>query len=168
MNAPGDGLKGREVGEAHRWQRILDRSWLLPSAVAKTIKVVGREGKLQGSCFHMIWDDLLHPIMCGNKLWKLDALIPLLQAHGVMDVVRLQSNPVLFIVQLSQTYPNHCGISALQQRWGYAIYVKHLPTWNEELANLLHTEKYNNHATTIWTTFNYKILRIASRSLKYT
>ena len=95
-------VQGRR--EAHGWERILDRSWLLPSAAAKTTKV---EGELQGSCFHVIRDDLLHPIMGGNKLRKLDALIPLLQAHGVTDMVRrLRCNPVLFFPQPSQTYPN--------------------------------------------------------------
>jgi hypothetical protein len=36
----------------------------------------------------VIHDDLLHPILGGNKLRKLDALLPTLQADGVTDVVR--------------------------------------------------------------------------------
>ncbi|KAG0600900.1 hypothetical protein M758_11G069400 [Ceratodon purpureus] len=83
-----------EFEEVNGWPQILDRSWLLPSAATKTTEVVGREGdwgsvegELPGSCFHVIRDDLLHPIMGGNKLRKLDALIPLLQARGVTDVV---------------------------------------------------------------------------------
>jgi len=68
---------------------------LLPSAATKTTTVAGTDGvwrtaEAQGSgSFHVIRDDLLHPIMGGNKLRKLDALIPLLQAHGVTDVVSL-------------------------------------------------------------------------------
>lgn len=72
----------------HGWQQILDRPWLLPSAATKTTKVAA-EGEVQDCGFHVIRDDLLHPIMGGNKLRKLDALIPLLQAHGVTDVVSL-------------------------------------------------------------------------------
>lgn len=85
--------------EVHGWEQILDRSWLLSSAATKTTTVVGRDGVWRtaqaqaqghGACsFHVIRDDLLHPIMGGNKLRKLDAVIPLLQAHGVTDVVRL-------------------------------------------------------------------------------
>eukprot|EP00897_Mesotaenium_endlicherianum_P009471 jgi/Mesen1/8552/ME000484S07932 len=37
--------------------------------------------------FMVIRDDLLHPLMGGNKLRKLDALLPLLAAHGVTDAV---------------------------------------------------------------------------------
>ncbi|MCO5574556.1 hypothetical protein L7F22_028344 [Adiantum nelumboides] len=39
------------------------------------------------SVFHVIRDDLLHPLMGGNKLRKLDALLPLLQSASVTDVV---------------------------------------------------------------------------------
>ena len=85
-----------KLEEVRGWQKVLDRSWLLPNAATKTTKVVGREGlwgigdgELQGSCFHVIRDDLLHPLMGGNKLRKLDAVIPLLQSHGVTDVVSL-------------------------------------------------------------------------------
>ncbi|KAL4202778.1 hypothetical protein AMTRI_Chr02g265280 [Amborella trichopoda] len=35
----------------------------------------------------VVRDDLLHPFVNGNKARKLDALLPLLQAHGVTDVV---------------------------------------------------------------------------------
>ena len=37
----------------------------------------------------VIHDDLLHPVLGGNKLRKLDGLLPALQASGVTDVVRL-------------------------------------------------------------------------------
>jgi hypothetical protein len=38
--------------------------------------------------FQVIQDDLLHPILGGNKLRKLDALLPALQESGTTDVVR--------------------------------------------------------------------------------
>lgn len=37
----------------------------------------------------VIHDDLLHPVLGGNKLRKLDAVLPTLQASGVTDVVGL-------------------------------------------------------------------------------
>ena len=39
------------------------------------------------SSFLLLQDDLLHPILGGNKLRKLDALMPHLAAAGVTDVV---------------------------------------------------------------------------------
>ena len=36
----------------------------------------------------ILHDDLLHPVMGGNKLRKLDALLPTLQPSGITDVVR--------------------------------------------------------------------------------
>ncbi|XP_049932397.1 D-cysteine desulfhydrase 2, mitochondrial isoform X2 [Nymphaea colorata] len=38
-------------------------------------------------CFFVVRDDLLHPFVNGNKARKLDAVIPLLDAHSVTDVV---------------------------------------------------------------------------------
>ena len=37
----------------------------------------------------MLQDDLLHPIMGGNKMRKLDALLPALHAEGYTDVVTI-------------------------------------------------------------------------------
>ena len=37
--------------------------------------------------FQVIQDDLLHPVLGGNKLRKLDALLPALQESGATDVV---------------------------------------------------------------------------------
>ncbi|WOL18420.1 D-cysteine desulfhydrase 2, mitochondrial [Canna indica] len=37
--------------------------------------------------FYLIRDDLLHPMVNGNKARKLDALVPLLQCHGATDLV---------------------------------------------------------------------------------
>ena len=36
----------------------------------------------------ILHDDLLHPVLGGNKLRKLDALLPTLQPSGITDVVR--------------------------------------------------------------------------------
>lgn len=106
MQGSGEECSGRDEDEIHGWQHLLDRSWLLRNAATETTKVVGRDGRWRrsgdvaqgcgdgGSSFHVIRDDLLHPVMGGNKLRKLDALIPLLQAHGVTDVVRLATSHI--------------------------------------------------------------------------
>lgn len=89
------GSRETECEEVYGWDQILARPWLLSNAATKTTKVGFREGRwrvdeigdFSGPCFHVIRDDLLHPMMGGNKLRKLDAIIPLLQAHEVTDVV---------------------------------------------------------------------------------
>lgn len=43
----------------------------------------------QESSFYIVRDDLLHPLVNGNKSRKLDMLLPLLQDNLVTDVVRL-------------------------------------------------------------------------------
>lgn len=45
------------------------------------------EKRSRTGTFHIIRDDLLHPVMGGNKLRKLDALLPLLQSTSVTDVI---------------------------------------------------------------------------------
>eukprot|EP00249_Psilotum_nudum_P002752 c15883_g1_i1 orf=324-1511(+) len=91
--------------------RILTRRWLLPKPDIKLQKVfiqrIGGErewsvnnfqfllasdkGSLNssgpGGMLYVVRDDLLHPIMGGNKLRKLDALLPVLQSASVTDVV---------------------------------------------------------------------------------
>lgn len=42
---------------------------------------------MEGGCFTLLQDDLLHPIMGGNKMRKLDALLPAIHAEGYTDVV---------------------------------------------------------------------------------
>lgn len=42
----------------------------------------------------VLHDDLLHPVLGGNKLRKLDALLPTLQASGVTDVVGSSSKNI--------------------------------------------------------------------------
>ena len=42
--------------------------------------------------FQLIQDDLLHPYCGGNKLRKLDAIMPQLKHEGVSDVVSRSCN----------------------------------------------------------------------------
>lgn len=41
--------------------------------------------------FYVVRDDLLHPLINGNKARKLDALLPLLEDNAVTDVVRFRT-----------------------------------------------------------------------------
>jgi len=48
----------------------------------------GGKGVEEGSPrFHLVRDDLLHPLANGNKARKLDALLPLLRRRGATDIV---------------------------------------------------------------------------------
>ena len=40
--------------------------------------------------FYVLRDDLLHPLLGGNKMRKLDAILPLMHTRGVTQVVRLR------------------------------------------------------------------------------
>ncbi|KAK3165162.1 hypothetical protein QOZ80_1AG0029720 [Eleusine coracana subsp. coracana] len=44
-------------------------------------------GELGSPRFHVVRDDLLHPLANGNKARKLDALLPLLRRRGATDIV---------------------------------------------------------------------------------
>jgi D-cysteine desulfhydrase len=46
-------------------------------------------GELGSPRFHVVRDDLLHPLANGNKASKLDALLPLLRHRGATDIVRI-------------------------------------------------------------------------------
>ncbi|KAG2261480.1 hypothetical protein Bca52824_068559 [Brassica carinata] len=48
---------------------------------------LGDEVSTKGSSFYILRDDLLHPLVNGNKARKLDALLPLLTHHKVTDLV---------------------------------------------------------------------------------
>ncbi|RLN24746.1 putative D-cysteine desulfhydrase 2, mitochondrial [Panicum miliaceum] len=49
----------------------------------------GRKGvEAESPKFHVVRDDLLHPLANGNKARKLDALLPLLRRRGATDIVR--------------------------------------------------------------------------------
>ncbi|KAL2465537.1 D-cysteine desulfhydrase 2 [Abeliophyllum distichum] len=93
--------------------KLLDRSWALSRPEAKIHQIMifdRREGGLYGNIsfrnntrphlgegtveknqhlpsFYIVRDDLLHPLVNGNKARKLDALLPLLQDNFVTDVV---------------------------------------------------------------------------------
>ncbi|TKW16211.1 hypothetical protein SEVIR_5G285100v4 [Setaria viridis] len=47
----------------------------------------GKGVQVGSSRFHVVRDDLLHPLANGNKARKLDALLPLLRRHGATDIV---------------------------------------------------------------------------------
>lgn len=41
------------------------------------------------AAFYVVRDDLLHPLINGNKARKLDAVLPLLSEHSITDLVGL-------------------------------------------------------------------------------
>ncbi|XP_010425284.1 PREDICTED: D-cysteine desulfhydrase 2, mitochondrial isoform X1 [Camelina sativa] len=89
--------------------RLLDRKWGLqsPASPIQEISVSSDKGiekfyfsnntrphlgdemlkRKQDSSFYILRDDLLHPLVNGNKARKLDALLPLLEDYKVTDVV---------------------------------------------------------------------------------
>lgn len=101
--------------------KLLDRRWALPSPDTKIHQIVlssrevsGRGGPFsnifpwnntnptlgsnivddnQESSFYIVRDDLLHPLINGNKSRKLDALIPLVEDHLVTDMVSFKFFP---------------------------------------------------------------------------
>jgi hypothetical protein len=91
-------------------ENLLNRRWTLPSPETKIHQVVHRQGldgrsnfllntnpdfhdgnadKHRKNHFYVVRDDLLHPVINGNKARKLDGLLPLLQDYSVTDVVKL-------------------------------------------------------------------------------
>lgn len=46
------------------------------------------ENRNDQASFYVVRDDLLHPLVNGNKARKLDGLLPLLEDNSVTDVVR--------------------------------------------------------------------------------
>ncbi|CAH8360950.1 unnamed protein product [Eruca vesicaria subsp. sativa] len=101
--------QGIGVSELDSVTRLLDRKWGLqsPATPIQQISVssankgtckelsflnntrprLGDEVDSKGSSFYILRDDLLHPLVNGNKARKLDALLPLLQDHKVTDLV---------------------------------------------------------------------------------
>ncbi|KAJ0095212.1 hypothetical protein Patl1_16803 [Pistacia atlantica] len=95
--------------------KLLDRKWTLKSPDSKIHQIVlsaipGKHGdglfgnisflnnsspclgdrmikKDKDQFFYVIRDDLLHPLVNGNKARKLDGLLPILEDHSVTDVV---------------------------------------------------------------------------------
>jgi hypothetical protein len=103
-------------------ENLLNRRWTLPSPETKIHQVIHRQG-LDGRSnfllntnpdfdddgnaemdkhrkknhFYVVRDDLLHPIINGNKARKLDGLLPLLQDYSVTDVVNYILQPITTI-----------------------------------------------------------------------
>lgn len=90
--------------------KLLSRRWTLPSPETKIHQVIQRDrshgytfslntnpsfsgGTMdmdkEARYFYILRDDLLHPLINGNKARKLDGLLPLLEDYSVTDVVRL-------------------------------------------------------------------------------
>lgn len=96
--------------------KLLDRRWALPSPDTKIHQIMlsppqvrsrggpfsytsllnntqpafgdGMMGKDEHNpSFYIVRDDLLHPLVNGNKARKLDGLLPLIEDHSVTDVV---------------------------------------------------------------------------------
>jgi D-cysteine desulfhydrase len=96
--------------------KLLDRRWALPSPDTKIHQIMlspqqvrSRGGPFgytsllnntqpafgdgmmvkdeQNPSFYIVRDDLLHPLVNGNKARKLDGLLPLIEDHSVTDVV---------------------------------------------------------------------------------
>lgn len=65
---------------------LKDKSWFnMPNPLLGD-EIADKSGP--DSSFYVIRDDLLHPLINGNKARKLDAVLPLLEDHSVTDVVR--------------------------------------------------------------------------------
>lgn len=67
-----------------------DRSLGGYSFVNNSSPCFGSKENSKTRSFYVVRDDLLHPLVNGNKARKLDALFPLLLAHSVTDVVRFR------------------------------------------------------------------------------
>lgn len=95
-----------ELGNEEFTQKVLNnRRWTLPSPEAKIHQLIHTQGPTfllnthpsfgdanrvneQRKYFYVVRDDLLHPLVNGNKARKLDGLLPLLQHYSVTDVVQ--------------------------------------------------------------------------------
>lgn len=113
--------------------KFLDRRWMLKGPDTEIHKVVlsateGKHGdRLLGNIFftinaqpclgvdmtqddkdksfYVVRDDMLHPLVNGNKARKLDALLPLLEDHSITDVVRLL---FLLVLRLQKHIRHSC------------------------------------------------------------
>lgn len=101
-------FQGIAISELDPVSKLLDRKWRLQSPATPIHQIsvssakgigklsflnntrprLGDEVSKKGSSFYILRDDLLHPLVNGNKARKLDALLPLLQDHKVTDLVR--------------------------------------------------------------------------------
>ncbi|KAI4384165.1 hypothetical protein MLD38_002353 [Melastoma candidum] len=83
-----DLIKVRRQNQApHGDGTLLDRSWYCVPSPALGDRVMGQYGDDAASAFFIVRDDLVHPLINGNKARKLDAVLPLLEDFSVTDVV---------------------------------------------------------------------------------
>ncbi|XP_020215472.1 D-cysteine desulfhydrase 2, mitochondrial isoform X2 [Cajanus cajan] len=89
------------LGSEEFTQKVLNRRWTLPSPETKIHQLIHTQAPTlllnthpsfgvhdkQSKYFYIVRDDLLHPLVNGNKARKLDALLPLLHHSSVTDVV---------------------------------------------------------------------------------
>lgn len=68
-----------------------------------------RKIALSGGQLLVVQDDLLHPVLGGNKLRKLDALIPEVKASGCTDLVSRQ--PHAIIHNLAVVFAHMTGVA---------------------------------------------------------
>lgn len=116
-----------ESREKRLLEALLDRKWLLaaPDCMIDCISVTDSGGsqvaeaplscsysndrmnplgdiikakKRKDKLFFVLRDDLLHPLINGNKARKLDALLPVLGDHGVTDVVSCYLLLVMYVI----------------------------------------------------------------------
>ncbi|KAL2332717.1 hypothetical protein Fmac_013930 [Flemingia macrophylla] len=95
-------LSKLKLGREEFTQKLLNRRWTLPSPETKIHQLIHTQGRTfllnthpsfhvdsnkQSKHFYIVRDDLLHPLVNGNKARKLDALLPLLHHCSVTDVV---------------------------------------------------------------------------------
>ncbi|KAL2322399.1 hypothetical protein Fmac_026778 [Flemingia macrophylla] len=94
-------LSKLKLGREEFTQKLLNRRWTLPSPETKIHQLIHTQGPTfllnthpsfhvdsnkQSKHFYIVRDDLLHPLVNGNKARKLDALLPLLHHCSVTDV----------------------------------------------------------------------------------
>lgn len=77
-------LSSTKASELELPEHLGQREFSLQS-MAPGIVELGKESN--GHVFYVIRDDLLHPLLGGNKLRKLDALLPVLEEVKATDVI---------------------------------------------------------------------------------
>lgn len=97
-------------------EKLLNRTWTLSNPETKIHQVIHKHGlggcnfllntnpdfgngnvemDKQRKSFYVVRDDLLHPLINGNKARKLDGLLPFLHDYKVTDVVNYPSQQCL-------------------------------------------------------------------------
>ncbi|KAK9845694.1 hypothetical protein WJX84_007525, partial [Apatococcus fuscideae] len=68
-------------------RELLQRNWLFPTPAVKIQQLKISTSRQQQTEIHVVRDDLLHPLVGGNKIRKLDGMLPALKEAGVTHVV---------------------------------------------------------------------------------